>query len=254
MNNAQNPCSRSSRSTAGEYKYVTLAVVHPCCFVQNKQDFTCKSWQTSIAQQRRRGRVEIWLCSLSSTLRVQQSQKSANNNILHTHHKTDGDVGGERESARHWLRSASQSNYILILWKLQKCWPLGKSHGLQSHCIECVLLPLLYPALRLVGGCDKGPVCLQFLFQLLLLVADVSHLCGLNLSDKGGARLPPGTSFIHVSDLFLLPWPPRIHIAFIRVVEEESGGGGCECHIVEPGCYNRNYQQFSNRCFFFFFV
>lgn len=106
-------------------------------------------------QQRRRGRVEMWLCTTSSTLRTQQSQKCANNNILHTHHKTDGDVEGERESAWHWLKSASQSNYILILWKLQKCWPLGKSHGLQSHCIECVLLHS--------GAVTKGPsVCSSY--------------------------------------------------------------------------------------------
>lgn len=229
MNNAQKPCSHCSRATGGEYKYMTLAVVHPCCFVHNKQDNASPASlgerKRSITQLRRRGGVEILLCSTSSTVRTQQSQKCAKNNILHTHHKTDGDVEEERESAWHWLRSASQSNYILILWKLHKCWPLGKFHGSRSHCIECVLLLLLYQVLRLVGGCDKGPVCLQFLFQLLLLVADVSHLCGLNLSDKGGARLPLGTSFIHVSDLFLLPWPLRIHIAFIRVVEEEGEWG-----------------------------
>lgn len=152
-----------------------------------------------------------------------KSEISDNDNILHTLPKTDGDVEIERESARHRLRSAPQSNYSLILWKLPKCWPPGKRHGLQSHCIECVLLLLLHPALRLAGGLWERPVCLHCYFQLLLLVADVSHLCGLNLSDKGGASLPPGTSFIHVSDLFLLPRPPRIHIAFISVVE---GGGG----------------------------
>lgn len=27
---------------------------------------------------------------------------------------------------------------------------------MQSHCIECVLLLLLHPALRLAGGCEKG--------------------------------------------------------------------------------------------------
>lgn len=37
-----------------------------------------------------------------------------------------------------------------------------------------------------------GAVCLHCYFQVLLLVADASHLCGLNLSDKGGASLPPG--------------------------------------------------------------
>lgn len=140
------------------------------------------------------------------------------------HPKTDGDVEIERDSTRHRLRSASQSNYSLILWKLPKCWPLGKPHGLQSHCIECVLLLLLHPALRLAGGLWERPFCLHCYFQLLLLVADVSHLCGLNLSDKGGASLPLGTSFIHVSDLFLLPRPPRIHIAFIRMVEGGKGG------------------------------
>lgn len=169
--------------------------------------------------------MEIILCSTSTTIRTQQSQKCANNNILHTHQKMGEDDDEERESAWHWLRSVSQFNYTHILWKLQKCWPLGKSHSLQSHCIDFVLLPLLYPALRLVGGCDKGPVCLQFLFQLLLLVADVSHLCGLNLSDKGGACLPPGTLFIHVLDLFLQPLPPRIYTAFIRVVEGEGVWG-----------------------------
>lgn len=171
-------------------------------FVHNKQD-------TSPASLRR----NITLQHVIRCLGTQQNQKRANDNILHTHHKTDGDVEEERKSAWHWLKSASQSNYSLILWKLLKCWPLGKSHDLQSHCIECILLLLLYPALRLVGG------CLHCYFQVLLLVADASHLCGLNLSDKGGASLPPGTSFIHVSDLFLLPWPHRIHIAFIRVVE-----------------------------------
>lgn len=167
MNNAQKPCSHCSRATGEEYKYMTLAVVHPCCFVHNKQDNASPASlgerKRSITQLRRRGGVEILLCSTSSTVRTQQSQKCVKNNILHTHHKTDGDVEEEREGAWHWLRSASQSNYILILWKLHKCWPLGKFHGSRSHCIECVLLLLLYPVLRLVGGCDKGPVCLQFL-------------------------------------------------------------------------------------------
>lgn len=185
-----------------EYKYMMLAVVHPCCFVHNKQNNTSPASlgeQGSITQQRGRGRVEN--IAVQHTIHC-QNPAVKNNNILHTLRKTDRDIEAERESAWHRLRSASQSNCIVILWKLQKFWPLEKSHGLQSHCIECVLLLLLYPALKLFGGCDKGPVCLQFLIQLLLLVADASHLCGLNLSDKGGARLPPGTSFIHVSDLF----------------------------------------------------
>lgn len=107
-------------------------------------------------------------------------------------------------------------------------------------------------------GCDKGPVCLQFLFQLMLLVADMSHLCGLNLSDKGGARFTPGTSFIHVSDLFLLPWPPRIHIAFIRVVEEEGewGWGGVNATLWNLGATVENINSFLTdveklRSFFF---
>lgn len=76
---------------------------------------------------------------------------------------------------------------------------------LHRMCIITVII-----ALRLVGGCHKGPVCLH-VFQLLLLVAAVSHLCGLNLSDKGGVpphptpkhthtHTQPGTLFIHVSE------------------------------------------------------
>lgn len=86
-------------------------------------------------------------------------------------------------------------------------------------------------------------------------MADVSHLCGLNLSEKGGARLPPGTSFIHVSDLFLLPWPPRIHIAFIRVVEEEGGWGwgGAIATLWNLGATVEIINSFSTNISFFFF-
>lgn len=101
--------------------------------------------------------------------------------------------------------------------------------------------PLLSAALRLVGGpVTKGLSVLQFLFQLPLLVADVSHLCGLNLPwQRRSLPSPRGTSFIHVSDLFLLPWPPRIHIAFIRVVEGEEGGGDGGGGVRMPHCGSR---------------
>lgn len=159
---------------------IMRSVVRPCCFVHSKQDTSPASL-----------RGDITVRHIVHYVGTQQNQKWANDNILHTHPKTDGDEEMEWESAWHRLRSASQSNYSLILWKLPKCWPLGKPHGLQSHCIECVLWLLLHPALRLAGGLWKRPVCLHCYFQLLLLVADVSHLCGLNLSDKGGASLPP---------------------------------------------------------------
>lgn len=62
MNNAQKPCSHCSRATGGEYKYMTLAVVHPCCFVHNKQDNASpafESWRTEkkhhAATEKRRG-------------------------------------------------------------------------------------------------------------------------------------------------------------------------------------------------------
>lgn len=45
---------------------ITPAVVHPCCFVHNKQDNTSPASlgkQEDISQQRRRGRVGIFLCS-----------------------------------------------------------------------------------------------------------------------------------------------------------------------------------------------
>lgn len=118
--------------------------MYPCIhvvFVHNKQDTSPASLRGDITTR------HVIRC-----LGTQQNQKWANDNILHTHHKTDGDVEEERKSAWHRLKSASQSNYSLILWKLLKCWPLGKSHDLQSHCIECILLLLLYPALRLVRG------------------------------------------------------------------------------------------------------
>lgn len=83
-----------------------------------------------------------------------QSQKYVNSVILPTSHKTDLarlKICRMNWQVRSWDKvSASKFNYILILWKLQKCWPLGEFNGLQSYSIEYVLL--LYTALRLVVG------------------------------------------------------------------------------------------------------
>lgn len=111
----------------------------------------------------------------------------------------------------------------------------GKTPWLAVALHRMCIITVITSSFEIGWGLWERPVCLHCYFQLLLLVADVSRLCGLNLSDKGGASLPLGTSFIHVSDLFLLPRPPWIHIAFIRVVEGGGGnggvGGGAHCRI-----------------------
>lgn len=66
--------------------------------------------------------------------------------------------------------------------------------------------------------CEKVPFCLQFLFLFPFLVADVSHLGGVNLPHKGGACLPSGHRLFMYQIYFLLPWPPWIHTAFITGV------------------------------------
>lgn len=128
---------------------------------------------------------------------------------------TEGEVTGSRAATKF---PASKFNYILTVWKLQKCWPLGEFDGMQSHCIEYVLL--LYTALRLVGGWAEslraGAFSVgSFLFLFPLLMADVSHRGGVNLPHKGGACLPRGHRLFMYQIYFLLPWPPRIHTAFI---------------------------------------
>lgn len=108
-----------------------------------------------------------------------------------------------------------------------------------SHFIEYVLL--LCAALRLVVGLNRkteqAPFCLQFLFLYPLLVADVSHLGGVNLFHKGGASRPRGHCLFMYQIYFLLPWPPWIHIAFIMrgVMKIEIIWQSPTC-IVRLGC------------------
>ena len=90
------------------------------------------------------------------------------------------------------------------MWKLQKCWPLGEFDGLQSHCIEYVLL--LYTALRLVGGWTESLWASAFLSAVSISVSVACGWCVPSWRSQSSSQrrsLPsPGTSFIHVSDLF----------------------------------------------------
>lgn len=140
-------------------KYVELYLLCPSspnvsvffCFIQ------CNF---SVQKQRQIHRCSYCIWLVTHTIRQHiihfLSQKSVKTNILHVNHKTDLGIENELASAWHWQRTASESNYILILWKLQKCWPLGEFDGLQSQCIEYVLL--LCTAMRLAGELSRKTV------------------------------------------------------------------------------------------------
>lgn len=96
MNNTQKPCSHSSRSTGGGYKYMMLAVVHPCCFVHNKQD---NAAPTNKEASQSSGEEDGWNYSRAAhhLLSERSSVRNAQNNIQRTHHEADGDVEGGRK-------------------------------------------------------------------------------------------------------------------------------------------------------------
>ena len=115
---------------------------------------------------------------------------------------TEGEVTGCRAATKF---PASKFNYILTVWKLQKCWPLGEFDGMQSHCIEYVLL--LYTALRLVWGLNRKSASKRlFCRQFSISVSAARGWCVPSWRSQSSSQrrslASPGTSFIHVSDLF----------------------------------------------------
>lgn len=153
MNNAQQHCPHCSKFARGEYKYIMRAVVHPCCFVHSKQ-------YTSPASLR----GDITVRHIVHYVGMQQNQKQANDNILHTHPKTDG-VEMEWESAWHRLRSASQSNYSLILWKLPKCWPLGKTPWLAVTLHRMCIITVITSSFEIGWGAVRKACLSALLFS-----------------------------------------------------------------------------------------